>query len=220
MIIQCLSLTFLSSNHLFTLYDTEDESIANRNELDTMMSTYCLRLARRPAALQVSNRALRSAVPLAISDPIRTFRRGNSNRVSRFSDANNESSTVSPFKLQRQDQLREDQTSEDPLYSESYPRLPSSETRQAVPEFIESFDKLPAENVTLSGRVRSKRVVGKSLIFVDIVNEFQKVQVMINKKKVIPEDHRRISKFALFKNLIQVGDHVCMSYLPPVPCLP
>ena len=116
---------------------------------------------------------------------------------------------MSPFKQHRQEELREDRESEDPLYSDAYPRLASS-ARKSVPEFLETFhDKLPSEEVTLTGRIRSKRVVGKGLVFLDIVNEFQKVQVMINKGKCVADKQSRIHKFALFKNLIQVGDHIC-----------
>lgn len=68
---------------------------------------------------------------------------------------------------------------------------------------------MPSEEVTLAGRVRSKRVVGKGLVFLDIVNEFQKVQIMINKNKCVSEKQGRIQKFSLFRNLIQIGDHIC-----------
>jgi lysyl-tRNA synthetase class 2 len=117
---------------------------------------------------------------------------------------------VSPFKRHRQKELQEDQKSEDPLYPEAYPRLESSSIRKSVPEFLqESQDELSSEPVTLSGRIRSKRVVGNSLIFLDITNEFQKVQIMINKSKVAAEQESRVHKFRLLKNLIQVGDHIC-----------
>lgn len=120
---------------------------------------------------------------------------------------------MSPFRRQRLEQLQENQTSEAPLYSEAYPRLPADDARKSVPEFIEECqDALPTEPVSLSGRVRSKRVVGKSLIFVDIVNEFQKAQVMINKKNCqLGETNKH--QFRLFKNMIQVGDHICMPFV-------
>lgn len=81
--------------------------------------------------------------------------------------------------------------------------------RKSIPEFLEDFQKQgPSEEVMLTGRVRSKRVAGRSLIFLDIVNEFQKMQVMVNKSKCVSEEQRRLQKFALFRNLIQVGDHI------------
>ncbi|CEJ88914.1 Putative Lysine--tRNA ligase [[Torrubiella] hemipterigena] len=132
------------------------------------------------------------------------------NSASRWADAPKEEE-VSPFRRQRLEQLQENQTSEAPLYSEAYPRLPADDARKSVPEFIEECqDALPTEPVSLSGRVRSKRVVGKSLIFVDIVNEFQKAQVMINKKNCqLGETNKH--QFRLFKNMIQVGDHISVT---------
>lgn len=65
------------------------------------------------------------------------------------------------------------------------------------------------------GRVRSKRVAGSALIFLDIVNEFQKVQIMINKKKCVPARLARNRKFTVLKHLIQVGDHICRTCPPP-----
>lgn len=118
--------------------------------------------------------------------------------------------SASPFKQHRQQELLQDQQSDEPLYPDPYPRLESSPARKSVPDFLDDFhDRLSGDMVVLTGRIRSKRVVGKSLIFLDIVNEFQKVQVIINKSKCVSEKHRRIHKFALLKNLIQVGDHVC-----------
>ncbi|KAH0492548.1 hypothetical protein TgHK011_007496 [Trichoderma gracile] len=134
------------------------------------------------------------------------------NESSRFvKEEQEELDDVSPFKKHRREQLQEDQQSADPLYPEAYPRLESSSIRKSVPEFLEeSQNELSSEPVTLSGRIRSKRVVG-SLIFLDITNEFQKVQVMINKKKVAAEQESRVHKFRLLKNLIQVGDHISVT---------
>ena len=124
--------------------------------------------------------------------------------------AQKEEDGLSSWKRHRQEELKEDQASEEPLFQESYPRIPSSPLRKSVPDFINDFhDRLANDEVQLAGRIRSKRVVGKNLIFVDIVNEFQKVQVMINKNKCGQDSNRRVQKFALLKNLIQIGDHIC-----------
>ncbi|KAG6008739.1 hypothetical protein E4U21_003935 [Claviceps maximensis] len=134
-------------------------------------------------------------------------------KTSRFavsSGAANEA--VSPFKQQRREELREDQETQDPLYPDSYPRLESSGSRKSVPEFLEQFQtSVSSVQVTLNGRVRSKRVIGKGLVFLDLVNEFQKVQVMVNKNQCISDSEGRIKKFSLFKNLIQVGDHISVT---------
>lgn len=183
-----------------------------------MRSASCLRLARQSAALRVSSRSYgQRAAPIPASS--RQSARALSskpnvgikiNESSRFvKEEQEELDDVSPFKKHRRQQLQEDQQSEDPLYPEAYPRLESSSIRKSVPEFLEEQqNELSREPVTLSGRIRSKRVVG-SLIFLDITNEFQKVQIMINKSKVAAEQESRVHKFRLLKNLIQVGDHIC-----------
>ncbi|KHN96763.1 lysyl-tRNA synthetase [Metarhizium album ARSEF 1941] len=142
----------------------------------------------------------------------RAFSSDLNKRASRFTGAQDGSRGLSPFKQHRREELGRDQQSEDALYADPYPRLDPSTTRKSVPEFLEDFDEqAPSGQVTLTGRVRSKRVAGKSLIFLDIVNEFQKVQVMVNKNQCVAEKHGRIRKFSLFKHLIQVGDHISVT---------
>lgn len=203
-----------------------------------MRSASCIRLARQSAALNGSSRSFgaRAALITAPWKPAPTSLRLEApsgqlsralstkpgiriNESSRFlKEEHDAQDDISPFKKHRQRELQEDQTSEDPLYPEAYPRIESSSIKKSVPEFLEeSQDELSSEPVTLFGRIRSKRVVGNSLIFLDITNEFQKVQVMINKSKVVPEQEARVHKFRLLKNLIQVGDHICRpSRTPPV----
>lgn len=194
--------------------------------LGTMKPSRCLRLARQSAISQIwasSHTGSSSVARTCTSQPrsltltpahrigVRTLSSvHDKNNLTRFSGAHGDGENVSPFKQHRRNELRNDQESEDPLYSDPYPRLDSSAARKAAPEFLDEFqDDLPSDEVTLTGRIRSKRVVGKSLIFLDIVNEFQKVQIMINKNKCVSDKQSRIQKFALFKNLIQVGDHIC-----------
>lgn len=207
-------------------------AIADNCRLEEMRSASCIRLARQSAALKGSSRsvgprATLSTAPWGRAPPSFHLESANRQAVRAFSAKPgvhiNESSrfakeeqeeqdedSVSPFKKHRRKELQEDQRSEDPLYPEAYPRLESSSIRKSVPEFLqESHDELSSELVTLSGRIRSKRVVGSSLIFLDITNEFQKVQIMINKSKVASEQQSRVHKFRLLKNLIQVGDHIC-----------
>ncbi|KAL7962027.1 hypothetical protein V8C34DRAFT_271870 [Trichoderma compactum] len=189
-----------------------------------MTSASCMRLARQSAALNSSSRSCGPRVALLTAPwrwaPSRQSTRALSakpgvriNESSRFvKEEQEEHDIVSPFKRHRQKELQEDQKSESPLYPEAYPRLESSSIRKSVPEFLqESQHELSNEPVTLSGRIRSKRVVGSSLIFLDITNEFQKVQIMINKSKVASEQESRVHKFRLLKNLIQVGDHISVT---------
>lgn len=206
-------------------------AIADNRRLEEMRSASCIRLARQSAALNgslrsVGPRATLSTAPWGWAPPSSRLASANRQAVrafsakpgihindsSRFAKEGQEEQEdgVSPFKRHRRKELQEDQRSEDPLYPEAYPRLESSSIRKSVPEFLqESQDELSGELVTLSGRIRSKRVVGNSLIFLDITNEFQKVQIMINKSKVASEEQSRVHKFRLLKNLIQVGDHIC-----------
>ncbi|KAL6829434.1 hypothetical protein J3E69DRAFT_331332 [Trichoderma sp. SZMC 28015] len=189
-----------------------------------MRSASCMRLARQSAALNSSSRSCGPRAALITAPwrwtPSRQSTRALSakpgiriNESSRFvKEEQEEHDVVSPFKRHRQKELQEDQKSENPLYPEAYPRLESSSIRKSVPEFLqESQHELSNEPVTLSGRIRSKRVVGSSLIFLDITNEFQKVQIMINKSKVASEEESRVHKFRLLKNLIQVGDHISVT---------
>ncbi|KAL7918144.1 hypothetical protein ACQKWADRAFT_304946 [Trichoderma austrokoningii] len=199
-----------------------------------MRSASCIRLARQSAASNGSLRSFglrapRSTAPWGWAPPslrlesanrqaVRAFsakpriRINESSRFAKEEQEEQDEDGVSPFKRHRRKELQEDQKSEDPLYPEAYPRLESSSIRKSVPEFLqESQDGPSDELVTLSGRIRSKRVVGGSLIFLDITNEFQKVQIMINKSKVVTEEHARVHKFRLLKNLIQVGDHISVT---------
>lgn len=127
-------------------------------------------------------------------------------------DPEESSEELSPFKKQRRTMLWEEQQSEDPLYPESHPRLEHTQQRYSVPEFIEAFNAAEhneMENVTVYGRVRSKRAAGKYLVFLDIVNEFERLQVMVNKAKCMGDQETRNRKFAMFRSLIEVGDHIC-----------
>ncbi|KOS19597.1 Lysine--tRNA ligase [Escovopsis weberi] len=132
---------------------------------------------------------------------------GSGARVSRFTETREElEEAVSPFKQHRQTELRRDQESEDPLYPKAYPRLEFLTERKSVPEFLEDFhSRLSEDHVTLTGRVRSKRVIGKSLIFVDIVNEFQKLQVMINRNKCVSEKFRTVTGVPVRTNTGQLS---------------
>lgn len=117
----------------------------------------------------------------------------------------------SSFKQQRRTELLAEKESEDPLFEETHPRLIHHAERKTVPEFHEAFrDALDdSKYISVCGRVRSKRVVGKNLIFLDIVNEFERLQVMLNRSKCMVEEEARSLKFGMLRNLIEVGDHIC-----------
>ncbi|KFA73117.1 hypothetical protein S40288_02769 [Stachybotrys chartarum IBT 40288] len=117
----------------------------------------------------------------------------------------------SRFKQQREIELQEQAESEEPLFPERYPRLESNPERRSVASFLAEFeDELSAEPVVLSGRVHRKRRLGKKLVFFDIVNEFEKVQVMLNRAKCMPKKHNH-AQFDLLVKLLQRGDHVSVT---------
>ncbi|KAF5009845.1 hypothetical protein FDECE_3967 [Fusarium decemcellulare] len=123
---------------------------------------------------------------------------------------------LSPFKQQRRTELWAEQESEDALYPETHPRLEHRAKRMSVPEFLEAFrDELDdTKDVSVYGRVRSKRVAGKNLVFLDIVNEFERLQVMVNRSKCMLDQAQRRIKFSMFRNLIEVGDHISIVGIP------
>jgi lysyl-tRNA synthetase class 2 len=51
-------------------------------------------------------------------------------------------------------------------------------------------------------------------MFVDIVNEFTRLQVMISRKTCMVDEEERRLKFAMFRNLIEVGDHISIVGVP------
>ncbi|PHH91503.1 hypothetical protein CDD83_232 [Cordyceps sp. RAO-2017] len=202
-------------------------SVSCHGHDSAMRSSRCLRLARqsvvsqhssglplrRPAATCVITTGVHQGAPTGcLSRALATATSGTPPKKSRFTTSPGEEGDdhASPYKQHRQEVLRQDQESEEPLYAELYPRLESTEGRNTVPEFLQKFTKgVPNKEVVLvMGRVRSKRVAGKGLVFLDIVNEFQKVQVMVNKRKCMNARHLNNPKFALFRNLVQVGDHI------------
>lgn len=133
-------------------------------------------------------------------------------KPNRFHGAQDVNEELSPFKKQRKEDLLKASTEDEPLFTESYPRLEDPKVRRvSVSEFLEAFhSRLPDEEVQLLGRVRAKRIAGKGLIFLDVVNEFQKVQVMLSKNGVAT-DPNPSHRFRLFRSVIQVGDHICKS---------
>lgn len=180
------------------------------------MSVRYLRQAGRPLIQSISlastsARCLQapkrgnSLTRTAWSTPSVTSGRSLATSAARYEDS------VSPFKQQRRTELWAEQEEEDPLFTETHPRLVNRATRMSVPEFYEAFDSCldDSNDITVYGRIRSKRVVGKNLIFIDIVNEFTRLQVMVNRSKCMVDQEDRRLKFGMFRSLIEVGDHIC-----------
>lgn len=62
--------------------------------------------------------------------------------------------------------------------------------------------------LTVSGRVRSVRLLGSKLMFLDIERDTQRLQVMVELKKLTPQDSLD-ENFKNFKKVARVGDWVC-----------
>jgi lysyl-tRNA synthetase class II len=141
----------------------------------------------------------------------------------RFTAMLEDGEDMSSFKKQRLEDLQQassagieadpEAEAEEPLLEDAYPRLQDAKfQRVSVPDFLSDFHKgLPLKEYNLMGRVRGKRIQGKGLIFLDIVNEFQQVQVMVSRKFVLSRSPKFRNRFKMFRHLIQVGDHICKS---------
>jgi len=173
----------------------------------------CLRLASRSVRTHIHNARL----PLTVgARPFgHTLRNYSDEANSSLGSANPE--RVSAFKKQRIADLRKAQHDENPegsgLFDTPWPRLPSRDAKYRLTpaEFQERFDSLgDEEEVTIMGRVRRKRVSGSKLMFIDIVNEYQKVQIMVNAGAISAKIFSK-QRFTLFRNLIQVGDHIAVT---------
>jgi len=62
--------------------------------------------------------------------------------------------------------------------------------------------------LTMSGRVRSVRLLGSKLMFLDIERDTQRLQVMVELKKLTPQDNLE-ENFKSFKKVARIGDWVC-----------
>lgn len=123
------------------------------------------------------------------------------------------SEAITPYRQHREATLRADRESEDPLCRETYPRVLDSSKRVSVQKVFRNFNEYLAkkEAVTVMGRIRSRRIAGKNLIFLDLVNDFQRIQVMINKKCISKYVTKSAHRFSMIRQLIQVGDHIAVT---------
>lgn len=65
------------------------------------------------------------------------------------------------------------------------------------------------ENVSVFGRVRSVRLSGSKLMFLDIERDTQRLQIMVERKK-LGEDGSE-EKFRSLKKVARLGDWICKS---------
>ena len=62
--------------------------------------------------------------------------------------------------------------------------------------------------LTVSGRVRSVRLLGSKLMFLDIERDTQRLQVMVELKKLSTREGLDES-FKNFKKVARIGDWIC-----------
>lgn len=62
--------------------------------------------------------------------------------------------------------------------------------------------------LTMLGRVRSVRLLSSKLMFLDIERDTQRLQIMVELKKLTAQDGLTES-FKDFKKVIRIGDWVC-----------
>lgn len=59
------------------------------------------------------------------------------------------------------------------------------------------------------GRVRSVRLLGSKLMFLDIERDTQRLQAMIELKKLVNQDAGLEQSFKSLKKVVRTGDWVC-----------
>ncbi|KAJ4330830.1 mitochondrial lysine-tRNA synthetase [Ascochyta clinopodiicola] len=64
-----------------------------------------------------------------------------------------------------------------------------------------------AENVSVFGRVRSVRLLGSKLMFLDIERDNQRLQIMVERKKLDQDGSEEL--FKSLKKVARIGDWVC-----------
>jgi lysyl-tRNA synthetase class 2 len=65
--------------------------------------------------------------------------------------------------------------------------------------------------LTIPGRVRSVRLAGSKLMFLDIERDTQRLQIMVERKKLSQDDSE--DKFKSLKKVARIGDWICMSHI-------
>lgn len=74
--------------------------------------------------------------------------------------------------------------------------------------------KLANLDLTLAGRIRSVRSLGSKLIFLDVERDTQRLQIMVELKKLTQQDGLDES-YKSFKKVARLGDWICRFSHPP-----
>lgn len=70
--------------------------------------------------------------------------------------------------------------------------------------------------LTIPGRIRSVRLAGSKLMFLDIERDTQRLQIMVERKKLSQDDSE--DKFKSLKKVARIGDWICKSHILIVYC--
>ncbi len=70
-----------------------------------------------------------------------------------------------------------------------------------------SFPAVPHKSLITLGRVRSVRLLGSKLMFLDIERNYTRLQIMVDARKLVDQDDS--DSFDNFKKVVKVGDWIC-----------
>ena len=91
--------------------------------------------------------------------------------------------------------------------------------QETTTENVSVFGRIASSSVNQSllirsGRVRSVRLLGSKLMFLDIERDTQLLQVMVERKKLNQDDSEQL--FRSLKKVARIGDWVCKAYIPDI----
>jgi lysyl-tRNA synthetase class 2 len=117
-----------------------------------------------------------------------------------------------PHDVEKQKRL--DQLKNTKPLGDYHPRLvyPAGAEALSLRDFNARFagiQETKTENVSVFGRVRSVRLSGSKLMFMDIERDTQRLQIMVERKKLTEDDSEE--KFKSLKKVARIGDWICKS---------
>jgi lysyl-tRNA synthetase class 2 len=120
------------------------------------------------------------------------------------------------FRTQVQDRIAELQEAD----ALQWPRIKSDKDSMTIEEYIQKYAALMGHGdiqedlyVKVRGRVRSFRIAGKALVFLDIAQDGASVQIVLNRSKLEGFAGVNRKDFVEFYHLVRRGDFICESSL-------
>lgn len=128
----------------------------------------------------------------------------------RFTHSSVAQNFLGPHEPQKEDRLR--RLSEVKSLDEYHPRLtyPAGSKSLSIPDFYakyESIQETSSDVISVLGRIRSVRLLGSKLIFIDIERDTRRMQIMVELKKLTPGDGVE-ALYKSFKKLATKGDWI------------